>query len=436
MKKILIVDDMQVSLMIAENILASKYETVTASSGAEAIEVYRRERPDMVLSDLRMPGMTGFELQSALQAEYRTIIPFMFMTADKTEEAEMKGFDNGAMDFVRKPLNPDLLLRRIGNIMQQLESIQILKQNASVDRLTGLLNKAASEEKLREVCRESCGALLMIDLDSFKLVNDIHGHAMGDDVLLGFSDILRSAVRPNDIIGRLGGDEFVVFCYDLLDEAGIAKKSEYINACVTDYARDLLGTAMNIPLGASIGGVFVPASGTELSELLKKADKALYVVKQNGKHGYSVYSDGHSSDAAKTAAQPMDHIEMILNERNPERGALQLSSEGFRSVYRFLRRTLRIYEKPNCILLFTLSGKGGAEIATEDADEKFFEVLRSTLRKGDAVTKNGHHQFLALLSSTTFPDFSHAVERIQGNWEKQPASEDVMMSYEWSPLEP
>ena len=114
MKKILIVDDMQVSLMIAENILASKYETFTATSGAEAIEIYRRERPDMVLSDLRMPGMTGFELQLALQEEYRAVIPFVFMTADKTEEAEMKGFDNGAMDFVRKPLNPDLLLRRIG----------------------------------------------------------------------------------------------------------------------------------------------------------------------------------------------------------------------------------------------------------------------------------------------------------------------------------
>ncbi len=435
MKKILIVDDMQVSLMIAENILASKYETFTATSGAEAIEIYRRERPDMVLSDLRMPGMTGFELQLALQEEYRAVIPFVFMTADKTEEAEMKGFDNGAMDFVRKPLNPDLLLRRIGNIMQQLESLQVLKQRASIDRLTGLLNKAASEEKLREVCRESRGALMMIDLDSFKLVNDLHGHAMGDDVLLGFADILRAAVRPNDIIGRLGGDEFVVFCYGLLDEAGIAKKAEYINKCLTDYARDLLGAQTNIPLGASVGGVFVPDGGADFAELLQKADKALYVVKQNGKHGYSVYSDA-SPSAAKAAANPLDHIEMILSERHQEGGALQLPPEGFSSVYRFLRRTLQIYEKPNCILLFTLSGKAGAAISTDAVDEQFFDVLRSTLRKGDAVTRNGKHQFLALLSNTTFPDFSHAVERIQDHWEQNPASGEVVLSYEWSPLEP
>ena len=109
MKKILIVDDMLVSLMMTENMLCGHYITFSASSGQEAIEIYRREHPDMVLSDLRMPGMSGYELQQTLQKEMQQNIPFMFMTADQDEEAESRGFENGAMDFIRNPFRPDVL---------------------------------------------------------------------------------------------------------------------------------------------------------------------------------------------------------------------------------------------------------------------------------------------------------------------------------------
>ena len=211
MKTILVVDDMKVSLLITENILASQYKVICATSGKEAIEVYQREKPDMVLSDLRMPGMSGYELQLALQEKYHDTIPFMFMTADQDEEVESRGFDNGAMDFIRKPFRADVLLRRVGNILQTMDRIQGLKKHASTDALTGLLNKSSSEQELTAVCKRASGALLMIDLDSFKLVNDIHGHAMGDKVLISFADILRAAVRPTDIVGRLGGDEFIAF---------------------------------------------------------------------------------------------------------------------------------------------------------------------------------------------------------------------------------
>lgn len=436
MKKILVVDDMQVTLMIAENILSTKYKTVTASSGEEAVEVFRREKPDMVLSDLRMPGMSGFELQLTLQKESRATVPFMFMTADKTEEAEMKGFDNGAMDFVRKPLNPDLLLRRIGNIMQQLENIQALEENAAIDRLTGLLNKTAVEKKLRKMCQGARGALMLADLDGFKMVNDMYGPGTGDDLLIGFSDILRAAVRPIDIIGRVGGDEFAVFCQGLSSESGVAKKSEYINESLVEYAKDLLGAKMNVPLGVSIGCVFVPAEGTDFSELTQKADKALYSVKQNGKHGYHIFGEGHQNEEVPEEAQPADKIEEILFESNKKSGALQLPLEGFSSMYRFLRRTLSIHSKPHCVLMFSLSCGAGAGASLDEAADKFYEVLQSTLRRSDAVSRIDDTRFLALLTNTTFPEFTNAVDRIEQNWEKVEASEGTELSYEWSPLEP
>ena len=158
MKKILIVDDMIVSLMMTENMLCGHYITFCASSGSEAIEIYRRERPDMVLSDLRMPGMNGYELQQILQKEMQKTIPFMFMTADSNEDTETQGFENGAMDFIRKPFRPDVLLRRVGNILQTVDQIEGLKRHASTDSLTGLLNKSSAAEKLKVLCAQARGA--------------------------------------------------------------------------------------------------------------------------------------------------------------------------------------------------------------------------------------------------------------------------------------
>ena len=437
MKKILIVDDMEVTREMAAYMLSSQYTTFCAASGREAIDIYRKEHPDMILSDFRMPGMSGFDLQLALQKEYNTTIPFMFMTADKDEETESKGFDIGAMDFIRKPLNPDVLLRRVGNIMQTVDQIKGLKKHASIDSLTGLLNKSSSEEELKALCQNSTGALMMIDLDSFKLVNDIHGHAMGDKVLMTFADIIRAAVRPADLVGRLGGDEFIAFCHGMLDEAGIAHKSEFINERLVASAKELMGEDMNIPLGASIGCVFVPKEGTDFSELFKKADKALYIVKQNGKHGYQVFSEAkESEDEDTTERASLTHVEMILGERNQTDGALQLPFESFRALYRFLRRTILIYNKPTCILLFSVDKSGESSTSLSEASEELFQTIQSTLRKGDAITQNGKNQILVLLTNTGYPDLEHAVARIRQRWLENPASSGFSFSYEWSVLEP
>ena len=323
MKKILIVDDMIVSLMMTENMLCGHYITFCASSGSEAIEIYRRERPDMVLSDLRMPGMSGYELQQMLQKEMQKTIPFMFMTADSNEDTETQGFENGAMDFIRKPFRPDVLLRRVGNILQTVDQIEGLKRHASTDSLTGLLNKSSAAEKLKVVCARARGALLMIDLDSFKPVNDIYGHFMGDRLLISFADILRATMRMDDVLGRVGGDEFIAFFHGMQDEEGVAHKTALINERILTAAKDLMGEAMSVPLGASVGCVFVPQSGVDFSSLAKKADKALYAAKQSGKHGYAVFGEARTQ-AGDGEATTLSNVEKILDERSPGKGPLQV----------------------------------------------------------------------------------------------------------------
>jgi len=435
MKKILIVDDMMVSLMMTENMLADHYKTFCASSPAEAMQIYRQELPDMVLSDLRMPGMSGYELQIQLQEEYHEVIPFMFMTADHSEETESKGFDNGAMDFIRKPFRPDVLLRRVANILQTVDQIKSLKKNASTDQLTGLLNKASSQIELTKLCKKALGALMMIDLDSFKLVNDIHGHAMGDQVLINFADILRSAVRPTDILGRLGGDEFVAFCQGIHDEQSIAAKSKFINERIVDAAKRLMGEDMNIPLGASIGCVFVPMNGTDFADLYQKADKALYGVKQNGKHGYGIFTEDEGESEISELAN-LDQVEMILNERNADEGAFVLPFESFRTVYRFLKRTRGIYGKTTCLVVFSLVRHKDGAANLKDAAEQFASVLHTTFRAGDVITQNGNNQFFALLTNAdAYFNVKSAVQRVSDNWDKMEACRYFTFNHEWKVLD-
>ena len=190
MAKILIVDDEFVMLSLTARILSQKYQVLTAKSGPEAIRLYETENPDLILSDLLMPDMSGFEMYETIQKRFGKHVPVVFMTSADGESIEKKGFESGAADFIRKPFQASVLLRRIDNILKSLELIKGLTEEASRDSLTGFLNKGAVTEKLTELCRIRKGILLIIDLDSFKLVNDLHGHEKGDSALKNLVKII------------------------------------------------------------------------------------------------------------------------------------------------------------------------------------------------------------------------------------------------------
>ncbi len=121
-KKILIVDDEELTLMMTENILSREYDTVRALSGKEAIALYKEHMPDLVLSDLMMPEMSGFEMLDAMHQQFGRAIPVIFMTAHESEENELRSLTSGAVDFIRKPLKADALLRSVNSIIQRLEA--------------------------------------------------------------------------------------------------------------------------------------------------------------------------------------------------------------------------------------------------------------------------------------------------------------------------
>ena len=430
MKKILIVDDEKITLRMTQHILATQYETICATSGAEAIHLYKHERPDMILTDLHMPQMSGFELQSTLQEQYAEHIPVMFMTADEDEETEGKGFEAGAVDFIRKPFRADVLLRRIENILKNVEQIKGLKAAAETDPMTGLLNKASSQTEIGAMCRESSGVLMMIDLDSFKLVNDIYGHSMGDKILIRFAEIIRAVIRANDIAGRMGGDEFIAFCQNIMDEDIIAEKTRYINEELLKSAREFMGQDMNIPLGASVGAVLAPQEGTDFLTLYKKADKALYTVKQHGKHGHCIFEEDEKEEIQKVSTTTNILQEMqILGERNKGKGAYALPIEEFKIIYRFLARVEANYQKENRIIIFTLKSNDNPE-GVGELTETFYEVVTVSLRGSDVVTMNGKNKVEVLLLEPEAIYCDMVIERILSKWKKTDASKECDISYE------
>lgn len=423
-KKVLIVDDEKISLMMTNHILMTEYETVCASSGAEALYIYEKERPDLVLSDFRMPQMNGFELQRKIQEQFEDPVPFIFMTADRDEENESVGLQQGAVDFIHKPFRADVLLKRIGNILHMIEQISGLKKASATDPMTGLLNKASAKEEISELSHRTPGAFLLVDLDSFKPVNDLYGHAMGDKILIRFAEILQSAVRFTDITGRIGGDEFIAYCQNVDEESVIAEKAAYINEFLLQSAHELLGENMSIPLGASIGCVFVPDEGTDFDTLFKKADEALYHVKKNGKHGYEIYGENAGIKTIKEhQATGIAHVFQILSERSEVKGAYTLPFEQFRIVYQFLARLYLNYKKEIWIVMFSLHQTGAGALPTEEVMEQFLGVVAKSLRASDIVTQNSKNQIMAVLNETNRMNSELVVERVLKNWEK--AGEDT-----------
>ena len=434
MRKILVVDDEEMMRMIARRILSKNYEVVLANSGKEALEIYDRERPDLILSDLLMPEMNGFDMYKILQEKYGDSVRIMYMTADNTEDVEGKGFDLGADDFIRKPFRPDVLLRRVENIMANVEQISALTEEASIDKLTGLLNKASSARVLGDACAKETGVLMMVDLDSFKLVNDLYGHDMGDRVLKGFAEILCSNTEAKDVRCRVGGDEFMLFLKEVTDEKILTEMAERVNRQIVEMAKELMGEDMQIPLGVSFGGVFVPNQGRNYDTLTQKADKALYNVKKNGKHGIAFFREelARPKEEAIASIDELHRIREVLSERNVSDTMLRLEQDTFGVVYRFVLRYIRSYHSVAYMALITLQKKDPAlDVATFDRmSEEFGDVIFHSLRKSDLMMQNRKNQYVLLLPELSEEYAESVFARIRNAWKESDHYEKTVIRFD------
>ena len=244
MKNILVVDDNKINLATARNVLSNEYKVIPVMKGSQALAFLEHGDCDIILLDINMPEMDGFEvLQKIREMENCKNIPVIFLTADNDTETETRCFKEGAIDFIAKPFVPEVMLSRIGRVLeleelrrsladrleQKTREVSDMKSKSCQDALTGLWNRAHTEETVDAMISQGVkGALMMIDMDNFKAINDNYGHIAGDKTLKMFADTLRKYSGEEDVLCRIGGDEFVVFVKDVTSKSELGNRASDI----------------------------------------------------------------------------------------------------------------------------------------------------------------------------------------------------------------
>ncbi len=290
--KILIVDDEPVNIHVLGRILGSEYRLIFARGGAEALRAVSAQSPDLILLDVLMPGVDGYQVCMRLQDDSETSgIPVIFVTALGDESDEARGFEFGAVDYVTKPLSPPIVRARVRTHLELKRQRDMLKNLALLDGLTGVANRRRFDEALpsewRRCARNQAPlSLAMVDVDRFKGFNDRYGHLAGDDCLRQVAQALSGALhRPADLIARFGGEEFVL----LLPETDAVGATRVAEAARSAAARLGIVHESSPPAGivtVSLGVATadpVPA-GAEAAAVVDLADRLLYQAKGLGRN--------------------------------------------------------------------------------------------------------------------------------------------------------
>ena len=289
-EKILVCDDEDsIREVLKTVLLAEGYKVVTASNGKDAVELFKKESPDLMLLDISMPGMTGFEVLDNVNTFLGkdNYVPVIFLTASITVDNKLRALHSGAVDYLIKPVAGDELIARIKNFLELKAKHDQLRDEATFDWMTGTLNKAyflkeADKELEKSLRNKIALTFLLMDIDNFKKVNDTLGHLAGDKVIREFASRLKLVLRKFDLIGRFGGDEFMVMlpCQNGRQAVKIAERLKKAMQKPVFFEKNKIMTT------CSIGIVEAGGADVEVEHLLRTADKGLYEAKAKGGNCY------------------------------------------------------------------------------------------------------------------------------------------------------
>lgn len=294
--KILIIDDSILAIKALEHILKDIYEVISARGGEEGIAIAKEQKPDLILLDIEMPKMNGFEVLKILKECHETAAtPIIFLTGFMDAEYEERGFLMGAVDYIVKPYNNNVVKARVMTHINLSKYRKQLERQLKVDMLTGLYNRRGLDEYLFEAAQEAVKKeyplnCVIVDIDYFKKVNDTYGHLEGDRVLLHVGSLLTACLTPGGgYVARYGGEEFAVVL-PKADEIEIRLLME--QTCKKIHQAKIPNEKSDISpyLTVSAGGAgWILKEPREAKELLKTADEMLYHSKENGRNRFTWY---------------------------------------------------------------------------------------------------------------------------------------------------
>lgn len=307
MSRVLIVDDVPLGIKLLGELLSGEYEVMVATNGRKALEIAKNHDPELILLDVVMPEMDGFETCRRLKEDPQTAdIPVIFVTAMSETEDIVRGFEVGGQDYILKPFRKNEVLARVKTHIELRKAKKLLVQYAQelekkneelqyllskmecmamTDYLTGLYNRRKAIELMNnEVARSRRGGkplcVLMLDIDDFKKVNDSLGHEAGDYVLKEVAALLTANKRNYDILARWGGEEFILLLCETNIEEGLSMAERIRHAVCT---RQLTYQGRSFSISVTIG-IAEMSPEDDLEQVIRKADAAMYQGKQMGKN--------------------------------------------------------------------------------------------------------------------------------------------------------
>jgi diguanylate cyclase (GGDEF)-like protein len=299
---ILVVDDDRSTRFAFRNILEEEgYNVIEADDGVKALEQCRTRPPDLVLMDAKMPSMDGFTACQLLKQQPDCAhVPVLIITGLEDDDSIERAFAVGATDYISKPINFSVLRRRITHLLQASHAERSMRRLAYSDALTGLPNRVLFTKHLNQllqVKRENGQplAVMFLDVDRFKLINDTMGHDAGDTLLKIVAERIQNSVRENDLVARLGGDEFTIVIDNVGSRDVLANIAHKI---CQSFARPVSFLNQEIFITLSIGISLFPADANDLATLMKHADTAMFHAKRY-RNDFKFFEEGMEADASR-----------------------------------------------------------------------------------------------------------------------------------------
>ena len=292
-------DDPSIRLMIRHVLESEDFDIVEASDGLEAIKAVEKHHPALILLDAVMPGIDGFTTCQQIKEKGHTDIPVMMITGLDDDASVERAYEVGAIDFITKPIKWAVLKHRVKSVVSKVIAERKVQLLAYQDSLTSLPNRLLFADRLEQAVVRSersrtSMALMLIDIDDFKLVNDSFGHDAGDKLIKAVGQLISKSLRRADTIARLGGDEFAVII------EGIESADDAIS--IADNLTTILEHNVRLDdqetyTSASIGIAVYPDDGKDARTLLKNADTAMFRAKESGRHCFQFYKPEMSVSA-------------------------------------------------------------------------------------------------------------------------------------------
>ena len=292
-RNILIIEDTPVQIRVLDQILSGTYDIKAATNGRKGLELAQKHPIDLILLDIVMEDMTGYEVLEELRKSEKTKnIPVIFITAMDSSQDEVRGLTAGAVDYITKPFVDEIVRLRIGLHIKVIEQMQVIESLSLYDSLTGIRNRRSFNMCMQEewkVATENgqCISMIMLDVDHFKKFNDTYGHLGGDICLKLVSEALRNMNRETDYVFRWGGEEFVILLPKTHVDAAEAL-AERIREAVSQVPITLEdGAVTNVTISLGVSTIY-PQEGDRVEDFCDKIDKALYKAKEKGRNRVEV----------------------------------------------------------------------------------------------------------------------------------------------------